>query len=400
MASHLLMMTSARLLAGLALIAVLTCCGVPDSTNGPRATGAAEPDVGTQAADDRPARKLLHRRRLSRHRCLRPAHSRPRVQVTAPRPAPSPIQPALKTTALVQHPLRDLSPEAAEYLATRSGPIGVAVVVPSYGHVYTSNGGELFPLASVAKVAIMVTVLDRAIREGRDLTTQELALLEPMITISDNDAATALWDDVGGAEAVETYLGSLGLTTIRPNAQGYWGASRASASDVALLLTQLVEGEMLDEPNRRLAIELMVQVDPAQRWGVTAVSPDQSLPGSVAGIKDGWYPTECGWWVNSAGFVIQGNEQPAYTIVVLTREQPSLGEGIAAIEELTRYIHPALHERMPRLRPLGRAPDAVTGTEAGAEASRLPEGSGAAAQLAIGEPAIAAPAIATRCGEE
>jgi hypothetical protein len=356
----------AQVLAGLTLIGLLAGRGVPDSTDrpttvaeaplaefaGPPTSGTAEPDIGNLVVSDRPVGA----------EALAPPTSEP-TAVPSSSPLPSErstssaetalslTPPALTTTPLVHHPLRDLSPAAAKYLATRAGPIGVAVVVPSQGRVYTTNGNKLFPMASVAKVAIMVTVLDRAIRESRDLTAWELALLEPMITVSDNAAATALWADVGGTEAVGTYLRSLGLTAIRPNAQGYWGDSRASASDVALLLTRLVDGKILDEPSRRLAIELMTRVDPGQSWGMTAMSPDQPPPGTVAGIKDGWYPAECGWRVNSAGFVIPGNEQPAYTITVLTRKQPSLEEGIETIEELARHIHAAIHERLPQLAP-------------------------------------------------
>jgi hypothetical protein len=356
----------AQVLVGLTLIGLLAGRGVPDSADrpttgaeapraefaGPTTSGTAAPDSGNLVAGDRP---------VGGEALASPTREPAAASAASPLPSAWPTAsaetalsltpPALTTTPLVHHPLRDLSPAAAKYLATRAGPIGVAVVVPSQGRVYMANGNKLFPMASLAKVAIMVTVLDRAIREGRDLTAWELALLEPMITVSDNDAATALWDDVGGAGAVGTYLRSLGLTAIRPNAQGYWGDSRASASEVALLLTRLVEGKILDEPSRRLAIELMTRVDPEQSWGMTARSPDQPPPGTVAGIKDGWYPAECGWRVNSAGFVIPGNEQPAYTIAILTRKQPSLEEGIETIEELARHIHAAIQERRPQLGP-------------------------------------------------
>jgi hypothetical protein len=97
-------------------------------------------------------------------------------------------------------------------------------------------------MASVAKLAIMVTLLDRAIREGRHLATWELALLRPMITVSDKDAATALWVDVGGPEAVETYLRSIGLPAIQPNSQGCRGASRAPAYEVALFARAIDRG--------------------------------------------------------------------------------------------------------------------------------------------------------------
>lgn len=271
----------------------------------------------------------------------------PSVSVTAaPSPAgskePRAIPPAT-TDGLVEHPLDELSQEATAYMATRDGPIGVAVVVPSRGAIYTANGDQLFHMASVAKVAIMVTVMDKAVQEGRGLTEREIALLEPMITVSDNNAATALWYEVGGAEGVGAYLRSIDLTTIEPNALNCWGASYAPAKEVALLLAKLANDEILDEPSRALALELMSRVDPSQSWGAIAGVPDLRPDGTLIGIKDGWYPADCGWWVNSAGVILPGNDKPAYTIAVLTAEQSSLGYAIETIEGIAELLHGELH---------------------------------------------------------
>ena len=149
-------------------------------------------------------------------------------------------------------PLAELAPEAAAFLATREGPRGAAVVVPSLGVIYTDNGDELTPMASVAKVAIMVTVMDQAIREGRALTEWEMSMLRPMITVSDNDTATALWEHVGGGAAVEETLRSMGLVNTVPNPMEAWGASRSTPNEVALLLAKIALGEVLDESNRQL----------------------------------------------------------------------------------------------------------------------------------------------------
>jgi Beta-lactamase enzyme family len=199
-------------------------------------------------------------------------------------------------------------------------------------------------MASVSKVAIMVTVMDRAIQQGRDLTDRERGLLEPMITVSDNDAATALWADLGGGETVDSYLASIGLTHIQANPKDYWGASLAPPREVALLLADLGRGQILDEPMRSTAVDLLTRVEPGQRWGVTAGIPDQPPPGTVIGIKDGWYQTAYGWWwVNSAGVIVPSDAHPAYAIAVLTKHQPSFGYGVETIEGIAARIHAALH---------------------------------------------------------
>lgn len=73
---------------------------------------------------------------------------------------------------LADEPLADLSPAAA--LAVQlDGGIGVAVLAPSQGVIYELNGDAQFELASVAKVPIMLTLLDQTISEGRQLTDDE-----------------------------------------------------------------------------------------------------------------------------------------------------------------------------------------------------------------------------------
>jgi|GEM_PF-7059115 len=215
-------------------------------------------------------------------------------------PAPSP--PATPSTSdLADHPLSELSPNAQRYLDGRQGRWGIAVVIPSQEAIYVSNADQPMSMASVVKVVIMLAVMDRAIKEEQPLTSWEQQQLRLMITESDNDAATALWEALGGADAVEAYLQSIDMTGIYPNPQEAWGASRATPRAVALLFAKLALGEILDQPSRKLAMELLAEVVPSQRWGVSAGLPNDLPPGTIVGIKDGWYPAESGWWVNSAG---------------------------------------------------------------------------------------------------
>ncbi|MBI2908006.1 MAG: serine hydrolase [Chloroflexi bacterium] len=242
-----------------------------------------------------------------------------------------------------ERPLRDLSAEAQSFLDSRDGKWGVAVVVPSQGVMYTANGDELTPMASVVKVAIMLATMDRAMKEGRNLTKRELQLLRPMITQSDNDSATALWDELGGGAAVTAYVNSLGISDFVPNPWDAWGASRASAKGLASLFAQLAFGNILNEPMREIALELLSNVTPSQRWGVAAGTSSDPPPGTVIGLKDGWYPARYAWWVNSAGMLLPGDDRPPYTIAVLTRGSPSLEYGIATIEGVAQMVHAELH---------------------------------------------------------
>ncbi|MGI8553616.1 MAG: serine hydrolase [Dehalococcoidia bacterium] len=273
-----------------------------------------------------------------------PHHSAvPVIVPVSPTEAPSVTRLTIQTIGFSEHSLADLSPAAALYATDRTGQVGVAVVVPSQGIVYTANGDAPFPMASVAKVAIMVAVLDQTMQAERDLTDEERELIKKMIVVSDNDAAQTLWDRLGGGDAVDRSLKALGLSGIQPYHGAEWGASVGSARAIALLLEKLATGQILDESRRAFALDLMQQVAPDQSWGVTAGVPTERTDGTALGIKDGWYLDETGWWVNSVGIIPARGQQPEYMIAVLTRDQPGLEYGIETIEWIASIIQAELH---------------------------------------------------------
>lgn len=233
-----------------------------------------------------------------------------------------------------------LAPDAIPYLEGRSGRIGVAVVVPKWGVAYAYNGDVDFPMASVAKVPIMLTVLHQADEAGRGLNDDEEELLREMITVSDNIDAYALWDAIGGAGEVAEYLGSIGIEGIVLNSQ-YWGESLAPAVDVAETLAMLAQGAILSESSTAVALDLLEGVDEAQDWGVPS-GPLTDKDVIAVGVKNGWYPAPNGWRVNSVGYVLSEDSELEYAIAVLSDEQSSLAYGIQTIEGLSQMLHPLL----------------------------------------------------------
>ena len=245
---------------------------------------------------------------------------------------------ALDINTLEDHPLSEVSRSAADFVANSSVPIGVAVVVPGRGIVYTSNGDTLFPLASVAKLFIMAALLGQTAKDDRSLNDHQLSLLESMITESDNDAATELWREIGGATRISEYLNHLGIRDTQLDETEYWGDSRASAKDVAFLLSKLLWDREFDKSSRLLAADLMSRVVASQRWGVRVGLEDNGAPGIKVGVKDGWYPDETGWWTNSAGFFVRDNRGTGFTIAILTQGEPTLSDGIQTIEDIATPI--------------------------------------------------------------
>jgi len=239
-------------------------------------------------------------------------------------------------------PLEQLAPLARDEVAGTEGDIGIAVATldPSAGY-YEAKGDQAFHAASVVKVAIMLVFLDRLTAEGRDVNDEERELLEAMVTLSDNDAATDLWNRVGAGAGVAAYFSDNGIDGFTPDPEERWGLSYLTPKAVAILLSRLVEGRLLDEPQQRLAMDLMMDVAPSQRWGIADAVQDE---GTLVGNKNGWYHDEEGWDVHSAAFISREGPPRLYVLAVMTNNQPTLEAGVELIEAVARLIHEALRQ--------------------------------------------------------
>jgi hypothetical protein len=167
-----------------------------------------------------------------------------------------------------------------------------------------------------------------------------------MITESENDPAELLWRELDDGAEVESYLHSFGLAAFDAGDAGHWAGSRATANELALLMALVAGDEILDEPSRARALDLMSRVVDSQRWGITAGAPS----GSQIALKNGWIIIELPdgtSWVNSAGVVLPARDRPVYSLAILTDQQATMREGIETIERIAALIHAALLERYP-----------------------------------------------------
>jgi hypothetical protein len=170
--------------------------------------------------------------------------------------------------------------------------------------------------------------------QGRFLTAREVSLARAMITRSDNNAASALWADVGrGWLQRFLNLARMSQTILGPG--GFWGLTQITAHDETLLLRLLLRANtVLDTASRNYELGLMAQVIASQRWGVPAGAPT-SL---TVHVKNGWLPRAThGWRIHSIGcFTGRG---VGYSIVVLTQDNPTMSYGIVTIEAIARRIN-------------------------------------------------------------
>ncbi|MFJ9245001.1 serine hydrolase [Streptomyces sp. NPDC101776] len=195
-----------------------------------------------------------------------------------------------------------------------------------------------YDTASIIKVDILATLLLQAQDAGRGLTQHERTEAEAMIERSDNDAATALWREIGLAPGLEAVNKRLGLTSTVGGAGGMWGLTRTTVTDQIRLLravfagggTSASSGPVLTTTSQTYIRTLMTRISAGQSWGVSAASD------AGWALKNGWLQrsTTGLWDINSVGQVTSGTHH--YLVAVLSDGNASMPDGIAAVERAAR----------------------------------------------------------------
>jgi hypothetical protein len=225
--------------------------------------------------------------------------------------------------------------------APETPSVAVRMDDPRLGIDCYLNSSRHYDSASVVKTIILATLLNKRDREHRSLlSTRERQLAREMITESDNDAATALWDQ-DNMKNLTYFPHVAGMNKTRLNLA--WGLTRITAQDETKLLRNILlrPNTVLDTHAQTYELKLMGQVIPSQRWGVSA-----SMPSAFTlHIKNGWAPlpfVSSPWYVNSTGAFTATNSARDYTIVVLTHGSVDETTGITTVEDVAGPINRAL----------------------------------------------------------
>ncbi len=235
-----------------------------------------------------------------------------------------------------------LSRDITAVLRTRTSAVALTVADRRTGVACQLSQSTRFDSASVVKVTILGAMLRMALDQHRYLTRAEVNLSTAMIEESDNNAATALWNEVGRSR-LQHFLTLARMTRTVLGPGGYWGLTQITAHDQLTLLKLLTStNSVLDTASRQYALSLMAHVTPAQRWGVPAGAP----AGVTVHVKNGWLPRSThGWRIHSMGsFSGHGRD---YMIVVLTQNNATMAYGVRTIEDVAEVIHRDLNSGLP-----------------------------------------------------
>jgi len=244
----------------------------------------------------------------------------PQADYRSPGPGPGPsFEGDGEGVPVAAYPSSQSIAAAERFLSTRAGRTSFAVV-DSLGHLSGARVHEHFQTASVVKVMMLVAYLQKLSAEHRGLDSSDTALLYPMIHISDNEAASAVFAKVGAAALVRLAR-EAGMADYAP-AVGWWAFTQTSAADQARFFLSL--DELIPAQFYAYARSLLSGIEPSQSWGVPAVARPQWR----VFFKTGALPSE--GLFNEAARLERGGV--TFTIAVFTDGDPSMDYGEQTIE--------------------------------------------------------------------
>jgi hypothetical protein len=166
---------------------------------------------------------------------------------------------------------------ALAYARSRAGDIAFAVRTDRRFYAYRPDHVE--QSASVVKAMLMVAYLDQASVARRPLNAYDDSLLRPMITVSDNTAASEVRNIVGTG-ALAALAARVGMTHFATAT--IWGETQITARDQTKFFLHL--DRYIAARHRRYGMHLLAGVIPSERWGIGEVAPKHW----TAYFKGGW----------------------------------------------------------------------------------------------------------------
>ncbi len=220
----------------------------------------------------------------------------------------------------------------AQRFAAGWGDVSFAVIDAGRG-LRGYEADRQYSSASASKALLLAAELRSLKEEGEPLDSGTKALLESMITYSDNDAGRGIYARVGDA-GLEEVAELAGMRDFEVD-PGFWGGARITAADMARFYYRLERN--LAGRYREYALALLANVTGSQRWGI----PTSAGGGWRVWFKGGWRPSgkegTTGAVTHQAALLVHRSGQ-RLGLAVLSNEAPGEGGGYSAIEGITERL--------------------------------------------------------------
>jgi Beta-lactamase enzyme family len=216
--------------------------------------------------------------------------------------------------------------DAAAFARRRAGSVSFAIV-DERGRIHGFHRGTHYSSASLVKAMLLVAYLNRGNVKRRGLHAGDRRLLGPMIRVSDNDAASAVYAQVGPG-GLQRLARRAGMRRFVANP--VWGGCQVTARDQARFFARI--DRLLPRRHRKYALGLLRRIVPAQRWGIP-----RGLPrGWHAHFKGGWNPDGDLWRVHQGALLRRRGRHLG--LAVLTAGDPGLAYGAETIQGVTSRL--------------------------------------------------------------
>jgi len=213
---------------------------------------------------------------------------------------------------------------AQRFARSRQGVVAFAVLDERSTRVRGLRRTTRFRSASVVKAMMLVSVLRRAGK--RSLSKTERRRLRPMITRSDNAAASAIYAEIGprGLRRVARVAGMRKFTPASP-----WGVSQITPADQVRFFLRI--DRLVPRSHRRYARKLLSSITKGQRWGIAPVARRKNLK---AFFKGGWVPGI----THQVALLERKRDGQRIALAIFTRDSPSMAYGEKTIESVAARL--------------------------------------------------------------
>jgi hypothetical protein len=209
----------------------------------------------------------------------------------------------------------------------RGRALSSLAVIDTHGDLSGFQPHRRYVTASVVKAMLLVARLRQL---GNHLpSASDRAVLEPMIEVSDNDAADAAYGWVGDGGLLAVGKRAHMHDLIVPG--GHWGNVQFSAADQARFFFQI--DRLVPPRSRSYARKLLSSIVSYQRWGFTRYSLRR---GWHTFFKGGWRTTGLGSLVHEAALFERRGRR--FSMVVLTDGNPSHDYGTETLRGVAARI--------------------------------------------------------------
>jgi hypothetical protein len=228
---------------------------------------------------------------------------------------------------------------ARAIIGAQPGHISIEVRDRTTGAVWQA-GEPTFRIwaGSTPKLALAVALREQARAGQITLDTKANTQIAAMLSVSDNDAADALWNRYVHSAAMMTRfqqrygMATAGYVTGFPNR---WGFIKCTSHDLTNLMAYILG--TLNPADRSSILDAMRSVGSPQQWGVWAAGPALQ-----PGVKDGWSVEKDDgvnhWITATVGFV--GPEQ-RYIVAAMYHQLPggdTLDRGVHVLSDLVATV--------------------------------------------------------------